>query len=147
MVIATELDPGQIVIFKAYKTMTIFCGVDNSRIKDVLLWSENSGFRWITGKWFGGRYATLVYEDKTKKRDEDKKPFKGSAYLELGSGLTFSKVQSDTAKVLYRRAVNDARTRYERGEIVILNPSVPTWIIILIAAIVIGSMILALVFL
>jgi hypothetical protein len=128
MVVTTDLDPGQVIIFKAYKTMTIFCGVDNSRIKNVLLWSENSGFRWITGKWFGSRYATLVYEDENIRRDEDKKDFKGSAYLELGSRLTFSEVKSDTAKALYRRAVKDARMKFESGEIKILVSSLPMWV-------------------
>lgn len=134
---ARQLNIGQIVIFKAYETMTVFCGVDNSRIKNILLWSENSGVRWITEKWFNSRYSILVYEDAAIKKDQDKKVFKGLVFsmlqdnlreretnLENGETMQYvaesieeTVLESEMTKSLFRRAIIDARNQYESGMI------------------------------
>ncbi len=126
-----DLDIGQVVIFKAYKTMTIFCGVDNNRGKNILLWSENSGARWITETWFNSRYSFLVYNDQSIEDDRDKKVFKGLVCTRRDSGAeTLSKERAapvryideitlkDRAfKEILLSAVRDAETRYDSGEI------------------------------
>ena len=129
---------GQIVLFRAYNTMTIFCGFDHSRNKSVLLWSESQGKRWITKKWFLSRYSILVYEDNKIERDEMKKVFRGllvSSDVDLepflserdfhGRHFEESILRDKMMKDVFRRTLEDARTRYDAGEIIIPTETFP----------------------